>query len=337
MFVTVFVVAFLLSAGLTPLAIRLGHRWELVAPAGGRRQHAGIIPITGSLPIAIAFSVAGLLAWSLSPPAGNDLTRLRGVLLGGLFIFVAGWVDDRYELSPRWIFGIQLMGIGVAMWHEVFIEVITNPLTGKEINWAGVNWLTLIVTVVWIAGMVNTVNFLDGLDGLAAGIGAIAALMFAWHSYNLEQFTVALFPLALAGALLGFLPFNFSPARIFLGSGAYFLGYQLALMSIIAPAKIATALLVMAVPIWDIAWQIYRRLRQGQSPFTGDRGHLHFRLKDAGISTPKIVLGYYFIATAFGFVAIFATGKWKLGMLISLTVMLLCLFAWFTQHEVKKR
>jgi UDP-GlcNAc:undecaprenyl-phosphate/decaprenyl-phosphate GlcNAc-1-phosphate transferase len=105
---------------------------------------------------------------------------------------------------------------------------------------------------------------------------------------------VAAFPLVLAGALLGFLPFNFAPARIFLGSaGAYFLGYGLATMSILSPAKIATALLVLAVPILDVAWQIFDRVRRGQSPFRGDRGHLHFRLSDFGLPTRRIVLGYY--------------------------------------------
>ncbi len=337
MFALVFVAACLLSLGLTPAAMWLGKQLGWVASPGGRRRHEGAIPITGALPIAAAFFCAAALAWQLAPPAGNDLSRLRGVLIGGGFIFLAGLLDDKVELPPRWLFVIQLIGVGLAAWNEVFIEVVTNPVTGQPIDWSGANWLTGIVTALWIAGMVNTVNFLDGLDGLAAGVGAIAALMFAWHSYNLGQYSVALFPLALCGALLGFLPFNFSPAKIFLGSGAYFLGYQLALMSIIAPAKIATALLVMAVPIWDIAWQIYRRARQGQSPFAGDRGHLHFRLRDAGISQSRIVLGYYLVAAAFGLAAIFAPARWKLAALILLTLAVFAVFAWATRQEVNKK
>jgi UDP-GlcNAc:undecaprenyl-phosphate GlcNAc-1-phosphate transferase len=192
--------------------------------------------------------------------------------------------------------------------------------------------LIWLITLFWIVGMLNTVNFLDGLDGLAAGVGAIAALMFAWHSYQIAlqtgQFTVAAFPLALAGALLGFLPFNFAPARIFLGSaGAYLLGYQLATLAIIAPAKIATALLVMAVPILDVAWQIIDRLRRGQSPLRGDRGHLHFRLSDGGLPTRRIVLGYYAVSLSFGLVAILApTPLIKLVMLVVLATAVFLLF-----------
>jgi UDP-GlcNAc:undecaprenyl-phosphate GlcNAc-1-phosphate transferase len=136
---------------------------------------------------------------------------------------------------------------------------------------------------------------------------------------------VPLFPLALAGALLGFLPFNFAPARIFLGSaGAYLLGYQMATLSILAPAKLSTALLVLAVPIVDVAWQIIARLRQGRNPLLGDRGHLHFRLSDKGLPTRLIVLGYYGVAIAFGLVAILIDDPlMKLIMLAALSAAVL--------------
>jgi UDP-GlcNAc:undecaprenyl-phosphate GlcNAc-1-phosphate transferase len=193
-------------------------------------------------------------------------------------------------------------------------------------------FLVWLPTVFWVVGMMNTVNWLDGLDGLAVGVGTIAAGMFAWHSFQIAeltgQFTAVAFPLALAGALLGFLPFNFAPARIFLGSaGAYLLGYQLATLAIISPAKIATALLVLAVPILDVAWQIINRIRHGQNPFRGDRGHLHFRLSDGGLPTRRIVFGYYAAAGAFGLVAIFApTPSVKLIMLLALGTAVMGLF-----------
>ena len=220
---------------------------------------------------------------------------------------------------PSLLYSIQFIGSLIAIGHTVFIERFTNPFTGETvvITWS---WLIYLLTLFWLTGMINTVNFLDGLDGLAAGVGTIAALIFAWHSYRLDQQFVAAFPLALAGALLGFLPFNFSPARIFLGSaGAYLLGYQLATLAIISPAKIATALLVMAVPILDVAWRIVDRLRRGRSPFTGDRGHLHFLLFDSGLPTRWIVLGYYAVAATFGLVAIFtSSARLKLGILVVL-------------------
>lgn len=315
----------------TPAARWLSLRWGVVAVPGGRRKHGQVMPKFGGLPLALAFVAAAGVAWWLMPPTGQDAVRLQGVLLGGLVMFGGGLLDDRLDFSPRVNFFIQFLGAAVAMAHIVFIEVFTNPLNGEEV-WIEPRVIALAVTLFWVLGMVNTVNFLDGLDGLAAGVGTIAALLFAWHSYNLGQTTVALFPLALAGALLGFLPFNFAPARIFLGSaGAYFLGYQLATLSILAPAKIATALLVMAVPILDVGWQVFNRLRQGRSPFQGDRGHLHYRLADAGISTRRIVLSYYAVSLIFGLVAIFGTGKTKLIMLTLLTLAGLGFFFWLSR------
>ncbi|GAB4155531.1 MAG: MraY family glycosyltransferase [Candidatus Promineifilaceae bacterium] len=315
----------------TPAARWLSLRWGVVAVPGGRRKHGQVMPKFGGLPLALAFVTAAGVAWRLMPPTGQDAVRLQGVLLGGLVMFGGGLLDDRLDFSPRVNFFIQFLGAAVAMAHIVFIEVFTNPLNGQEM-WIRPRVIALAVTLFWVLGMVNTVNFLDGLDGLAAGVGTIAALLFAWHSYNLGQTTVALFPLALAGALLGFLPFNFAPARIFLGSaGAYFLGYQLATLSILAPAKIATALLVMAVPILDVGWQVFNRLRQGRSPFQGDRGHLHYRLADAGISTRRIVLSYYAVSFILGLVAIWGTGKTKLIMLTLLTLAGLGFFFWLSR------
>lgn len=335
----VFLTAFLLSLILTPLSGRIATQVGVVARPGGRRKHQGLIPKLGGIPLFVAFVVAGGLAyWLLPPPAGtNDAQLLQGVLLGSLVMFIGGLADDYWDLSPRFNFGVQFVAVAVAMFYEVFIERFTNPITGRETPLPLL--LVFSLTLLWVVGLVNTINFLDGLDGLAAGVGAIAALMFAWHGYRLGQTTIAAFPVALAGALLGFLGFNFWPARIFLGSaGAYFLGYALATLSILSPAKIATALLVMAVPIMDIAWQIADRLRRGQSPFQGDRGHLHFRLADSGLPTRQIVLGYYAVAVIFGFVAIFApSGRIKLLILALLSLAILTFMAHLARQRAGKR
>lgn len=304
----------------TPLARRLSFRLGLVAEPGGRRRHTGRIPKLGGLAIFAAWLVGVALTYWLLPPADpNDALRLRGVILGSLVVVVGGLLDDRYDLPPWAQLSIQLLGALIAILHIIFIEVFTNPLPATTL-WEAIPllrvegnlvWLwrplALLFTFFWVVGMINAINFLDGLDGLAAGVCLIAAAFFAFHSYRLDQETVPLFPLALAGALLGFLPFNFSPARIFLGStGAYLLGYQMATLSILSPAKLSTALLVMAVPIIDVAWQIVSRVRRGQHPMRGDRGHLHFRLSDRGLPTRRIVLGYYGVAILFGLVAVLA-------------------------------
>jgi UDP-GlcNAc:undecaprenyl-phosphate GlcNAc-1-phosphate transferase len=324
----VFFTALLVSALATPMVGRLAARFGIVAEPGGRRLHAGRIPKLGGLSLLAGYLAAIALAYWLMPPSGDDALRLRGVILGTLVMVLGGLIDDRWELAAGPQFMIQFVGAAVAILHTIFIEVFTNPLTVEPVHFS---WpVTLVVTLLWLLGMINAVNWLDGLDGLATGVGAIAALLFAWHSYRLGQTTVTLFPLALAGALLGFLPFNFTPARFFLGTaGAYFLGYNLATLSILSPAKIATALLVLAVPILDSVWIVVSRLRQGRSPFHGDRSHLHFRLSDGGIPTQRIVLGYYSAAVAFGLVAVLAAAPLvKFVLLLLLGTAVLGLLAW---------
>jgi UDP-GlcNAc:undecaprenyl-phosphate/decaprenyl-phosphate GlcNAc-1-phosphate transferase len=332
----VFLLAFGVAALVTPAARWLSFRWGIVAAPGGRRRHVGYIPKLGGLPLFAAFIAGAALAWVLIPPEGDDARRLQGVLWGSLIMVVGGLIDDRWELTAVPQFLIQFAGAGVAMAHLIFIELFTNPLSG-EIEKLPF-WFALVITLLWVVGMINAVNWLDGLDGLAAGVGGIAALLFAWHSYVLGQTTVALFPLALAGGLAGFLLFNFHPARIFLGTaGAYFLAYNLATLAILSPAKIATALLVLAVPIVDGVWLVIDRLRQGHSPMHGDRGHLHFRLADQGWPVRGIVMGYYAVALLFGLAAIFATGLTKLILLTVWGVAVLGLLVRLSWREEGRR
>lgn len=338
---------------ITPPTRHLAFKLGIVAQPGGRRKHTGLIPKLGGVPIMLAYLVGiGLIFWLLPPEAGsNDALRLRGVVLGSVVIFMGGLIDDRWELSPRWQFAFQIVAAIIAMSHIIFIERFTNPLPSPEF-WQGDflstfftlegqivvihPFLVYFISLFWVLGMINAVNWLDGLDGLAGGVGTVAALMFALHSYRLSietgQTAVTLFSLALAAALLGFLRFNFAPATIFLGTaGAWLLGYNLATLSILAPAKLSTALFVMAVPILDVAWQIISRLRRGQHPYQGDRGHLHFRLLDWGIPVRKIVMGYYTVAIAFGLVTIFVSNRLlKIGLWLLLATAVLILLAWLS-------
>ncbi|MCA9900010.1 MAG: undecaprenyl/decaprenyl-phosphate alpha-N-acetylglucosaminyl 1-phosphate transferase [Ardenticatenaceae bacterium] len=337
----------------TPFVRKLAHRWGIVAKPGGRRQHSGMIAKLGGVPIMVGYLLGIVLIYLLIPPevGSNDALRLRGVVLGSVVIFVGAFIDDRLDLKPRWQLAFQIAAAVIAMSHIIFIERFTNPLPTPEF-WQGgfTSWfftleagnivvirpfLVYIISLFWVLGMINAVNFLDGLDGLAGGVSTIAALMFALHSFQLTgQTPVTLFPLALAGALVGFLIFNFAPASIFLGTtGAWLLGYNLATLSILAPAKLSTALLVMAVPILDVAWLIVARLRRGQHPFQGDRRHLHFRLLDRGLPVRSIVLGYYGTAVAFGLVAIFVESRLlKIGLWLGLATAVLMLLAWLTNR-----
>ena len=315
----VFATAVLIAAIFTPLAGRLGLRLGLVDVPTGRRQHASPVPRLGGMGLCAGFAAACAVALAAAPLANpDDRLRVTGVLIGCGFVLVVGLIDDLKELKPGPQLAAQVVAALIAAATTVFIERFTNPLNNRLVVLP--LWAAVPVTIFWIAGMMNTVNWLDGLDGLAAGVGAIAAGLFALHAYRLGQAEVSLFPLALAGACLGFLPYNFNPARVFLGStGTMVAGFALATFSILAPARVATALLVMAVPIVDTAWQIFDRYRRGRSPMQGDRGHLHFRLLDLGWSQRRIVLAYWLFCAAFGALSLLVPSR--LYKLVSLALL----------------
>jgi len=247
----------------------------------------------------------------------GDLTPVAAAL---------GLVDDRVDLPPAPQFAFQFFLSLIALSTLLWLERFTLPLFGTvrlhDYSWGALVYVPL--TVLWVMGMINTVNWLDGLDGLAAGVGAILCLVLAVHMRFLAdepQASVALLPLALMGALVGFLPYNVAPARVFLGStGAFFLGYALAGLGLIAGGRTATVLMVMGLPIVDVAWQIFDRLRRRRSPVEGDRGHLHYRLLDMGLSKRWIVLLYWCFCALFGVLALVAAPWQKLIALLSIAV-----------------
>jgi UDP-GlcNAc:undecaprenyl-phosphate GlcNAc-1-phosphate transferase len=183
--------------------------------------------------------------------------------------------------------------------------------------------------------MINTINFLDGLDGLATGVGAIVSAVLSIHMLREGQYSVALLPLALLGATLGFLPYNLPPARIFLGSGAWLLGYAIATLGIAAGAKLALLLLVLGIPIVDVAWLIIARLRAGQSIGQGDRRHLHYRLLDAGLSHRQVLALYYGYGIALGAAALLINSRLlKLIALVLLGLGTLLFLAWLARRSL---
>ena len=194
------------------------------------------------------------------------------------------------------------------------------------------------LTVFWFMGMINTVNWLDGLDGLAAGVSAIVAAFLAIHMIREGQLSVALLPLALLGATLGFLPYNFNPAKIFMGSsGSYFLGWALAALGIMGGAKVATVLLAMGLPIMDVAWLIYHRWKRGDKPESIGRDHLHHRLLDIGFTQRQIVLAYYAWCIIFGTAALVLENRlYKLIAMIVLFGAALILLYWASKQPVGK-
>lgn len=303
--VAALVVASLVSFALTPLAIRLArHIGAIDHPDHERRVHRVPVARAGGWAVAVAFVGVGLVAvwitsWARLLDAGNVSQSTVAALLGGTLVAALfGFVDDRLQIKARWQFGGQILLSLIPIAAGIAIFAVYNPLAGHGES----NLLTLkdplpaLITVVWVVGMINSVNFIDGLDGLSSGIALIAAATLGVLSLIQGEPTVALLCGVLAGALAGFLPFNFNPARVFTGTtGVTSVGYALAVLSILGTAKYAVALLVLGVPIIDTFWIIIRRVSQGKSPFTPDRGHLHHRLLDLGLTHRNAVLLIYAI------------------------------------------
>ncbi len=333
-FVLVFAATLVTSLLLTPLAASIGRKWNLVDRPGARRRHLGLVPRTGGIALFLSFVLGSILSFlwgrALPTPEGPDpkeYLRLAGVLTGSAFVFVVGLYDDRHELAASSQFIVQLVASGIAISTLVFIERVMNPLTDRLVIFPW--YLTALVTIAWVAGMINTVNFLDGLDGLASGVTAIVAAVLFVHMYREGQYSVSLLPLALLGSTLGFIPSNAHPARLFMGSsGSFFLGYALATLSIIAGARMATVLLVMAVPILDVAWLIWVRWRHKDPVGSGDRRHLHYRLLDLGLSQRQVVAAYCGLSGSFGVLALLVSSRpFKLGALLVLGAVTLAVLA----------
>lgn len=313
-FVIVFNSALATALLAIPLVRFLSFRYGVTSVPGGRRQERISMPKLGGLAIFLGFMVGIIVAQyvAIERQDPNEIIRLAGLILGSVIIFALGVVDDVYDLNYIQLFAGQALTSAIAIGFQIFIEFINNPLTGAQTDpWSPV--VTVALTMFWLVLMMNTVNLLDGSDGLAGGIALIAGIvLFLNSALRLEppQTSVSLLPLALTGALLGFLIHNFYPARVYMGGSAWFLGYVLGTLSIIGGAKMATILLVMGLPLMDLGWQMVNRMRRGNNPFRGDRGHLHFRLQDSGMLSPRqIALSYYAICALFGFLTLVTTSE----------------------------
>ncbi len=324
-----FLLALFLSLAITPLIKILAARLQIIdAPKAPRKIHARPTPLLGGLAIFLSFFLA-LLVYLKFGNINFQVVPMKfflGIILGGLVLILGGTLDDKYNLPPKilWLFPaiasliVVLSGIGVG------IKFISNPF-GNPIS---LNYslfaihLSAIFVWLWMMGMIFTTKLLDGLDGLCGGIALIGGLtMFALSlGPKINQPITATLAIIFSGVLLGYLFFAFNPATIFLGEGgSTFLGFILGVLAIISGAKIATALLVMGIPILDVAWVIAKRLWFHKSPFSGDRQHLHFKLMDIGLSQRQAVLVLYAISAVFGGVAVFLQ---SMGKLIALGLLL---------------
>ena len=300
-----FVIAAVLTTLVVPLVRALGLHLGLTDQPDSRKQHSTPMVRLGGIAMVLGFGLALAVTWGLGgfgllAPAKDQL--IWSTLAGALCFFVIGLADDLFVLSP-WPRLAGQVAVAFAMWTQgVRIGTIEFPWLGEGSSSliALPDLLSLAATLVWLVGITNAINWLDGLDGLAAGVAGIAAVGLVSVSFSLHQVAAGFLAAALAGCCLGFLRHNFNPARIFMGDGgSYFLGFTLAAISIVGPAKGLTTvslllpLLILSLPLADMSAVIMGRLREGRSPFYPDRRHLHHRLLRAGFSHRRTVLLIY--------------------------------------------
>ena len=317
--------AALLSFALTPLTIRFADRLGAIdVPNDERRVHAKPIPRTGGIAVAASFVIVGVTglainnAFHFAPPLNEVRTpEVVALFVGVSFGAFFGYLDDRLELQARWQFIFQFALAGIALALGISIDKLPVPFVDDPVPLMG--FAAAAVTTVWIVGMLNSVNFIDGLDGLLAGIALIAVSTLGVISLVQTpiQPIVAIMCALLAGALLGFLPYNFHPARVFIGTaGVFTVGYALAVLSIMGTAKVALALLLLGVPIIDAFWIIIRRVSSGRSPFSADRGHFHHRLLDLGLSHRQAVLVIYGMCVVLAIAGLVLSGKGQISVFL---------------------
>jgi UDP-GlcNAc:undecaprenyl-phosphate GlcNAc-1-phosphate transferase len=314
--VAAFVAAALLALVLTPFVRRVAIRLDNVDRPDDRRVNDAPIPRGGGVAVAIAFLLVALAGIAMNSqthaiplPLALKPTHLVALLAGGAIATLLGVLDDTFQLRARWQLLGQLLLAAMAVGAGILIVDLNNPFGPGDIELS--TPYAIGFTMLWIVGMINSINFIDGLDGLSSGIALIAAATLGLISLTtvVAQPFIGILCFALAGSLLGFLRWNFHPASIFIGtSGVMFVGYTLAVLSILGTAKVAVALLVLGVPILDTFWIIVRRLGSGHSPFTPDRGHIHHRLLDLGLSHSQTVLVIYAICISLAVLSLFLSG-----------------------------
>lgn len=298
------VVALISTPVVRSLAFRIG---AVDVPRDSRRMHNHPIPRMGGLAIFLGFILSVLIFMPLTE-------QLRGMLLGAVIIVILGIFDDIYALPAKFKFLIQILAALVAVLAGNRIFVLSNiNIFSSEPFWE-LGILSIPISVLWIVAITNAVNLIDGLDGLACGVSTISSMTLLVIALIVSEPDVTILMAALAGACIGFLPYNLNPAKIFMGdTGSTFLGFILATVSIQGLFKFhmiisfAVPFLMLGLPIFDTCFAILRRVSKGQSPMAPDRGHIHHRLIDMGFTQKQAVAILYIVSAILGLSAVVLT------------------------------
>ncbi len=354
--IIIYLLAFFASLGLSYfLAIffkKLSFKLNIIDfPDADRKIHERPVALLGGWAIYFSFVFLILCLLIFFPQIilthGISITQIGGIIIAGLILMLSGTFDDKKNIKPIWqIFWVAISCL-VIIFSGITIKFITRPgggiidLTGPEISILGQNIYSLgaLLTFIWLLIITNTTKLLDGVDGLASGVTGIGMIILFMVSlfWDKPQSGTSIMILIFAGSIMGFLLLNFYPAKIFLGNGgSNLLGLMLGVLAIISGAKIAAALLVMALPLLDMLWVILQRLKKGESPFKhADKKHFHFRLLNLGFSKKQAVLIIYLISFIFGLIALFQETIGKLFSLGVLIIFILIIFYFVYKKDEK--
>lgn len=319
-----FVVGGVISFAASPLVRQFAHAIGAIdVPLDERRLHKVPTPRLGGLAIFFGFLAAVLLFAEISLP-------LRGILLGSVIVVVLGVIDDIVRLKAWIKLLVQIAAALIPVFHGVVIDFFSNPIFFSETEYINLGVLSIPLTVLWIVAITNSVNLIDGLDGLAVGVSAISSVTLLVIAIMLAQPNIAVVMAALAGACVGFMPYNLNPAKMFMGdTGATFLGYILATVSVLGLFKFYTIIsfaipfLILGLPIFDTVSAIVRRLRHRRSPMSADRSHVHHRLIDMGFSQKQSVAILYTLSAVLGLAAVVLTTSGELKAMFFLLAVII--------------
>ncbi|MBO8173597.1 MAG: undecaprenyl/decaprenyl-phosphate alpha-N-acetylglucosaminyl 1-phosphate transferase [Bacillaceae bacterium] len=301
-----FFISLVITVMATPGVMKLAKKIGAVDyPDGKRKVHNKVMPRLGGLAIYIGFVISYLVVF----PSFSALyaKEAAGILVGSTIILFVGIIDDKYQLSPKMKFLGQLVAAIVVVMFGLRMPLINLPFDGQLVF---SEWISILATVIWIVAVTNAINLIDGLDGLAAGVSGIATATMMVIAVLMGNFVVALYSLVLLGAIIGFLFFNFHPAKIFMGdAGALFLGFNLAALSVLGFKFVTfiafiTPLLILGVPLSDTFFAIIRRIVNKKPISQADKNHLHHCLLNMGFSHRQTVLIIYGISVIFGTISV---------------------------------
>lgn len=313
-----FFICFLAAAGVTPLVRKLALRIGATDIPNARKVHKHIMPRLGGLAIYLAFMLGMLF---LRPDSSYTLP----LLIGSVIIIITGILDDLYSLSPKIKITAHFFAALVIVQGGITITFINLPFNGM----LHLYWFSIPLTLLWIMGITNAINLIDGLDGLAAGVSSIVLLTIAGLSLNEGNLFVFTVSTVLLGSTLGFLPYNFHPAKIFMGdTGSYFLGYVISVLALLGFKNVTlfslvVPIVILAVPISDTLFAIIRRVVNKQPITAPDKSHLHHCLLRFGFTQRQTVVLIYGMSALFALAAILLSTSTLLGSLVIIVAVML--------------